>query len=97
MSETDATNNINALVNYFSRQGNFDHPDMDEVARAGKQFGVSKIDAGKAFFVAREKASLEDSERVEGGDGSESKRAKNYGYGSVYEMLFENTGKRKKR
>lgn len=96
MSETDTTNKLNALVDYFSSQGNFDHPDMNDVARIGKQFGVSEIDAGKAFFVAREKSSLIEGELLEGGDGSESNRVQNYGPDSVHEMLFKNTGKRKK-
>ena len=80
----------------FLGQGNFDHPDINEVARIGRQFGVSELDAGKAFFVARERASLVESELIEGGDGSQSILTRNYGPDSVYQMLFENEGSRKK-
>lgn len=97
MSETDLKNKLNALVDYFSNQGNFDHYDMDEVARVGKKFGVSPLDAGKAFFIAREKATLAEGELLEGGDGSESNRVKNYGSDSVHEVLFQNIIKIKKQ
>ncbi len=95
MSEMDKLNKTNALVYYFTKKGNFDHPDMNEIAQVGRKLGVSEIDAAKAFFVAREKASLVESELLEGGDGSSTENVQNYGPDSVYEMLFQNTSRNK--
>lgn len=79
---------LEALVDHFLRQGNFDHPDMEEVYRTGEDYGVSKIQAAEAFFVAREQAGLRESELLDGGDGSEAERTPRFGWNSIREMLF---------
>ncbi len=90
MSGYDQNSILETLVKYFQTTCNFDHPDMGEVIRVGEKQGVNALAAGKAFFVARERASLHESELLDGGHGQETDRVKNYGADSIYQMLFEN-------
>lgn len=96
MSEQKDESLFDTLVEVFLSMRNFDHPDMDDIARIGQQYGVSRIDAGKAFLIAREKASLLEGELLDGGDGFGASNTKNYGDESLHEILFENTAQKRK-
>jgi hypothetical protein len=88
MSEQQTDDILNSVVSYFLSVKNFDHPQETSISDAANMFGISVIDAGKAFFIAREKASLAESEQLDGGDGTETKKVKHYGDESLDEMLF---------
>jgi len=94
MNESEFQDKLNLLVEHFLTLGNFDHPDMDSIAEIGRSFGVSELDAGKAFFVARERASLIEVGMMDG-DDSAANQSPNYGTDSIYQMLFERTNTRR--
>lgn len=62
------------MVRLFKRKGNFDHPNMDNIVKEAKKRKMDPLETGRAFFVARDLETLEDIEKIEGGDGSESKK-----------------------
>jgi len=81
--------NLLALVGRFKELGNFDHTDMDEINRIGNEYGVEPLEAAKAFFVAREQASLWESELLDGGTGEVADNTPLYGESSIYSTLFD--------
>ncbi len=82
------------LIEIFKEMRNFDHPDMDQVAQIGQRYGFSPLESAKAFFVAREYASLEEVEKLDGGSGEIIQKVTLFGKDSLYEMLF---GKKRKK
>lgn len=67
-------NKLRKLSSYFARRGNPDHIDMAEVDKISEQHGVDKFTGRQAFFAGRDLRTLEESETLDGGDGSETKR-----------------------
>lgn len=82
---------VNKLVDHFASQGNFDHTDMDKVKETGEQHGIGPLDAGKAFFVARERNSLIEGEILDGGTGEVARETPLYGDNSIHDLLFGKT------
>ncbi len=70
MTEPD----FSELVGRMKQTGNFDHPDMDEIDSIGKKHGAGQKTSREAFFVARDIKSLEESEKLDGGTGKESRK-----------------------
>ena len=69
-------NNFDDLVRAIKGVGNFDHPDFDQIDSIGKKKGFNPGDARQAFFVARDLKTLEEAEMLDGGNGSETAKAK---------------------
>lgn len=62
------------LVKLFRGRRNFDHPNVDNLSKVAKKRKVDPLETGRAFFVARDLETLEDLEKLEGGDGSEVRK-----------------------
>ena len=91
MSEQQTEELLNKVVDYFLSVRNFDHPDESFISDTAKNYGISDLDAGKAFFVARDRASLVEQELLDGGTGKQTQKVKNYGPNSLHEMAFGKT------
>lgn len=67
-------NPFGRLVIRLLGMGNLDHPDLEKIDRIGQQMGLSQRETRQAFFVARDKNTLIESELIDGGTGKVAKR-----------------------
>lgn len=70
-------NSFNKLVMRILGIGNFDHPDLEGIDKIGQKMGLSQRSSRQAFFVARDKKTLIESEMLDGGSGKIAKQTKN--------------------
>lgn len=66
--------NFSDLVQRIKNTGNFDHPGLDKIDVIGRKSGFDQKASREAFFVARDLRTLEESEKLDGGSGDETKR-----------------------
>lgn len=70
-------NPFSRLVTRLLHMGNFDHADLTKIDIMGKKLGLTQLESRQAYFVARDKHTLIESEMMDGGTGSVAKRTRN--------------------
>jgi hypothetical protein len=68
------SNSFGQLVINILGMGNLDHPDLEKIDAMGQKIGLSQRQTRQAFFVARDKKTLIESEWIDGGTGKSARR-----------------------